>query len=237
MYKIFAYIGSYRGDQSSSMHITKELVRYLSEKLDTPIDLKLYTPKDIKVDNCRGCTNCFINGSCPINDDMDIIKDEMSKSDIIIFTSPVYFHQVSGCMKTFIDRISYWAHTLELRGKIGININVSDTNGNSFVEEYLNKVMGFLGMSVVLNMSMELGKITGKEAFESVIRVLGNRVVTSLRTKNFPIISVQDVYFQKMKSSMQLKADDTFEKKYWIENNLFKYNSFNEMFYDCCSLK
>lgn len=237
LYKVFAYIGSYRGNQSSSVHITKELLKYLSAELDTPIDFKLYTPSDIQLNECVGCTNCFINGSCSIDDDIDIIKEEMLKSDIIIFASPVYFQQVSGCMKTFIDRISYWAHTLELRGRVGISINVSDTNGNHFVEEYLNKVMSFLGMCVIQNISIQTATITGSEAFESIIRVWGNKIVSALKSKRFPLSSIQEIYFQNMKASVIAKTDDTFEKMYWKQNNLFNYASFHDMFDDCCKLK
>jgi len=237
LYKIFAYVGSYRGKQSYTIHVTEELIKYLSAQINMPVDFKIYTPKDVQVDECRGCLNCFIHGSCSMNDDIEMIKNEMLKSDIFIFASPVYFHQVSGSMKTFIDRISSWAHTFQLRGKVGICINVSDINGNGFVQEYLNKVMSLLGLSIILNMSMNVENITTGESFESVIRVLGNKVISALNSKSFPISSAQEIYFQNMKSCMKAKQDDSFEKMYWQQNNLFNYSSFHDMFGDCCRFK
>ncbi|CAG9367897.1 MULTISPECIES: flavodoxin family protein [Clostridium] len=236
MYKIFAYVGSYRGNNSYSIQLTKELVKNLNDLLNLDIEFKLYTPDNLKINDCVGCASCFLSGKCSRNDEFEEVKNEILESDIIIFSSPVYFHQVSGAMKTFIDRISYWAHTLELRGKIGVSINVSDTNGNKFVEEYLDKVMSTLGMVVLKNISIQTSNIGNKVAFSSIIRVLSNQIVNSINNKDFHISSIQEIYFQNMKVSMNNKSNDEYEKIYWKKNKLFEYDTFSDLFNDSCKI-
>lgn len=104
-------------------------------------DIYIYTPNELKINDCIGCSKCFFEGKCFILDDMSIVKNKLIDSDLIIFASPVYVHQITGCFKTFIDRIGYWTHTLKLTGKIGVSVALSDNNGNEFVIEYISKVM------------------------------------------------------------------------------------------------
>ena len=56
------------------------------------------------INYCKGCFGCFKNHKCIINDDMNDILDKMKKSDVIVFATPVYYYEMSGQMKTFIDR-------------------------------------------------------------------------------------------------------------------------------------
>jgi len=44
-------------------------------------------------------------GQCVIKDDMAELLDMFMKSDIAVMATPVYVHNVTGIMKTFIDRL------------------------------------------------------------------------------------------------------------------------------------
>lgn len=60
--------------------------------------------KDINF--CKACAYCEKhNGACTHHDDMAEIINEILKSDVIVFASPVYFYSVSGQLKTLIDRL------------------------------------------------------------------------------------------------------------------------------------
>ena len=54
---------------------------------------------------CKGCGYCSNHDSCCQHDDMAEIIDEIMKSDVIIFSSPIYFYSISGQLKTLIDRL------------------------------------------------------------------------------------------------------------------------------------
>lgn len=53
-----------------------------------------------------------------------------------------------------LDRVSFFSHTFELRGKIGITLNTSASNGNDHVAKYLNKVLSSMGCAVVCDISI-----------------------------------------------------------------------------------
>lgn len=69
------------------------------------------------VEECRGCGKCFDEGLCPQDqeDSMEYIRKKILEADLIVLLSPVYLNNVSGAMKTFLDRIGSWVHTLRKR--------------------------------------------------------------------------------------------------------------------------
>jgi multimeric flavodoxin WrbA len=62
--------------------------------------------KDIQ--HCKGCHVCWTKGpgQCVINDDMPHILASMAGADIILFVTPVYFENISGRLKVFMDRLT-----------------------------------------------------------------------------------------------------------------------------------
>ena len=53
---------------------------------------------------CRGCLACQKTGSCVIRDDMDDLVGKMREADAIVFATPIYYYEMSGQMKVFLDR-------------------------------------------------------------------------------------------------------------------------------------
>ena len=53
---------------------------------------------------CRGCLACQKAGRCVIQDDGDIIARKMLTADVLVFATPVYYYEMSGQMKTMLDR-------------------------------------------------------------------------------------------------------------------------------------
>jgi hypothetical protein len=58
--------------------------------------------KDYRLENCRGCCQCFEKGEehCPIKDDRDLLIQKISRSDGVVLATPNYAFQVAGAMKT-----------------------------------------------------------------------------------------------------------------------------------------
>ena len=54
---------------------------------------------------CQGCQGCKSrSGSCVLEDDLTPALKSLQESDILLFATPVYYWDVSGQFKTFIDR-------------------------------------------------------------------------------------------------------------------------------------
>lgn len=58
--------------------------------------------KDIRF--CRGCLACQKLGKCVIADDTQAIVARMHDADVIAFASPIYYYEMSGQLKTLLDR-------------------------------------------------------------------------------------------------------------------------------------
>lgn len=53
---------------------------------------------------CKGCLACNQTHSCAIQDDAGEIVEKMLSADVIVFATPIYYYEMSGQMKTMLDR-------------------------------------------------------------------------------------------------------------------------------------
>lgn len=65
---------------------------------------------------CTGCIHCGYEGQCILNDDMDIIRDEILKSDMLVFVTPLYYYGMSAQLKTCIDRFCSRNFSIQQKG-------------------------------------------------------------------------------------------------------------------------
>ena len=53
---------------------------------------------------CQGCFACLQKKQCVIQDDaIDLVK-KMHDAEVIVFATPIYYYEMSGQMKTLLDR-------------------------------------------------------------------------------------------------------------------------------------
>ena len=55
---------------------------------------------------CKGCLACQQLGRCVISDDVNDIMARVLKADVIAWATPIYYYEMSGQMKTLIDRMN-----------------------------------------------------------------------------------------------------------------------------------
>ena len=55
---------------------------------------------------CKGCLGCQKLGRCVINDDVNDIMAKVLQADVICWATPIYYYEMSGQMKTLIDRMN-----------------------------------------------------------------------------------------------------------------------------------
>ncbi len=53
---------------------------------------------------CQGCLACQKTQRCVIHDDAGDIVQNMLTADVIVFATPIYYYEMSGQMKTMLDR-------------------------------------------------------------------------------------------------------------------------------------
>ena len=67
-------------------------------------EVELISLKDKTIAFCKGCLACQKIGHCVINDDANAITDKLLKADVVAWATPIYYYEMSGQMKTMIDR-------------------------------------------------------------------------------------------------------------------------------------
>jgi len=77
---------------------------------DTGIEILVYNLRELEISDCIGCCQCLQESKCHFQDDMNLIRRSVEISDLIIFASPIYWCDVTGIMKTFIDRLYFYHH-------------------------------------------------------------------------------------------------------------------------------
>ena len=97
--------GSLKGEASHSMMVARKFDEGIREATGTKVrSLEL---GQMDINHCRGCFACWkvTPGTCAIRDDMDIIKDTILESDIIVLSFPLYFFGMSSKMTTMLNRL------------------------------------------------------------------------------------------------------------------------------------
>jgi len=68
------------------------------------------TLRDLKIADCIGCCTCLRESTCHFDDDMKGLRKKIIDSAVLVLASPLYFSEVTGLMKTFIDRLYFFYH-------------------------------------------------------------------------------------------------------------------------------
>jgi FMN-dependent NADH-azoreductase len=103
--KIVSINGSPKGKTGNTNVMIEALLSGFRSS-DSEIHEILLSEKDIGY--CRGCYSCWTKtpGRCVIDDDMKSIIETMQGTDIYILGTPLYFNNVSGTLKVFVDRLT-----------------------------------------------------------------------------------------------------------------------------------
>jgi len=96
--KILAICGSLKETSN-----TNKIIKKVAESSGCAYEL-IYLAK-VEIKPCTGCSECLMNeGQCVIDDGMQGLYDKLMSADALIVGSPTYYMDVSGAVKSFIDR-------------------------------------------------------------------------------------------------------------------------------------
>ena len=235
MKKIFGFIGSPLKKKSNTYNLTKMMLDKLTEK-DNEITYEILTAGDVRINNCKGCWSCMTKGECPQDklDDMKMLKEKMLEADFIIWGSPVYTMQVTGQMKTFMDRLAAWYHLIRLAGKPGMTIVTTASGGIKEVSDFIEMLLGVLGVKVV-------AKLDTYAYFPGVYRDREEAVKSAHKAAEvvYPYISGEkivesDEYMEECFKAMKKKIE--FGSKwlqgdviYWKEHGMLELDSYSQL--------
>lgn len=71
---------------------------------DSGHDTEVISLREKEIGFCKGCLVCQKTGKCVIADDAPSIVSKMHAADVIVFATPIYYYEMSGQMKTLLDR-------------------------------------------------------------------------------------------------------------------------------------
>ena len=67
-------------------------------------EVELISLRDKEIRFCIGCFACQKTQRCFMHDDADVIREKMLHADVLVFATPIYYYEMSGAMKTMLDR-------------------------------------------------------------------------------------------------------------------------------------
>ncbi len=113
---------------------TDLILKTIIEKSEnTEVKINQINLRKKKIADCIGCFQCEDDDKCSIKDDMKEIREEINKSDLLIFASPVYWWGVTGVMKIFIDRLYFYYSSINkklIKGKKAIIVSPMNMNSD-----------------------------------------------------------------------------------------------------------
>lgn len=106
---------------------------------------------------CNACMGC-VEGDCVIDDDGNEIIKALLDADVLVFSSPIYYGQITAQAKAFIDRFYQISRNPEksLEGKKVVTIFTQAQPENIFgnyIESFKTMPFGFMGMEVIGNVT------------------------------------------------------------------------------------
>lgn len=125
--------------------------------IDAGHDVEFITLKDKQIAFCKGCMACQRLGKCVINDDAVWITEKIKNADVIVWATPVYYYEMSGQMKTLIDR----ANSLFSTGKNFSEVYLITTSADSSESVIQTVINGLNGWNACFNGVRFKGYVNG----------------------------------------------------------------------------
>ena len=80
--------------------------RLVAGARDAGHEVELISLKGKTIGFCRGCFACQKTQKCVVKDDAIAIAEKVMNTETVVFVTPIYFYEMSGQMKTLLDRLN-----------------------------------------------------------------------------------------------------------------------------------
>ena len=150
MMKVIGINGSARKDGNTSILIRKVFDELEAEGIET----KLVNLGSQSVNGCLACMKCFENKDGHCVQDKDALNewvDDLAAADGIVLGTPVYFANISGQIKCFLDRAWMVARANDnmFKRKVGAAVVAARRAGAVTAFHALNAYFGISEMIIV----------------------------------------------------------------------------------------
>ena len=102
MSKVLVISTSLRAKSNSDI-LTERLI---AGAKDASHEVECVSLKGKTLQFCKGCLACQKTQKCVLNDDANIIAEKALAADTLVFVTPIYYYEMSGQMKTLLDRLN-----------------------------------------------------------------------------------------------------------------------------------
>ena len=151
--EILAFVGSGRknGNTALIVDLIRQKVQQLALENGNELGFQTVFLHDAQLQDCIGCRICFDRGveNCPHQDGLLELRTKIQAADLLLLTTPVYVEDVSGMMKTFIDRMAYASHRPEFGMKMGYSVMTFGATATHHTLRTMSLAMRTWGMHIV----------------------------------------------------------------------------------------
>lgn len=137
--KILIISTSLRGGSNSEI-LAKECERGAK---DAGLNVEYLSLKGKTIQYCSGCLNCQAKRVCVIKDDVAEIMEKVKEAKSIVFATPIYYYEMSGQMKTLLDRLNPLYDTDYAFQNIYLIATAADEEESAFEKAY-NGLQGWV---------------------------------------------------------------------------------------------
>jgi len=229
MKRVTAFVGSAR--KKNTYHAVVQFLNDLQALGN--VEYEIVTLHDYTLKFCRGCEVCVWKGEefCPLKDDRDVLIDKIMASDGVVFATPTYNGQVSGIMKTFLDRFVFVCHRPRYFGKVCTSIVTYSFARSDKIVEYLDVLAMTLGFNVVRGTCVNLSEPKTEKDLQKIDKARARQArqfYAGLAKPAYPAPSLLMLaVFRTFRSMIRQASDDStrdyryYAEKGWLESDYY----------------
>ena len=147
------------GSRSANGQTATATKAFLEAARGAGVDIdEVYLPT-LTIERCRQCNDdgwglCMSDRKCVINDDFPALVEKVRNAELVVFSTPVYFSDLSESMKAFTDRLRriciHGASKDRISGKpaVGICVAGGGGGGSSHCAAILETTLSICGFAV-----------------------------------------------------------------------------------------
>lgn len=117
--------------------------RLIAGAKDADHDVELVCLKGKKIGFCIGCLACQKTQKCVINDDAVEIAEKVKNADTLVFATPIYYYEMSGQMKTLLDRLNP-LYPSDYRFRNVYMLSTATEDGETIAEKAVSGLQGWV---------------------------------------------------------------------------------------------
>lgn len=135
---------------------TAGILQYISQQLKKQgMETTVVHFSDLHLRYCIGCCKCYETGACVYRDDIEELSAKIDGADGIIAETPTYASNVSGQLKTIIDRGHFVIEQL-LYKKCAMSVVTYENYGGKDASKILDRLLLYSGAKISDSLCMKI---------------------------------------------------------------------------------